>query len=699
MRPGSVFAAIALPWSAAAVANPPKDPAPQTVSSRSAGEQVEAGRAATLNRETPSVATQDIVVKGQRLRADNAFSSTSFDTKAIKDRRLTEVEQIFREVPGMNVRDYNLSGVANQIVIRGFGNGGHGGDLGMVIDGIPLNEANSHADGYVDSNVLVPLEIGALTVYRGPVSALYGNFNRGGLIAFETRKGGDYLEADVSAGGFTTGDAQVALGTAIGGNGQLNAAAQAFRTDGFRPQSDAHRITAAARYAVALGEDLHVSISARGQYARGDSPGYLTLAQYRLDPYGIDPRVQNDGSRKNFATLRADLAYTILPDVRLLAFAYTTQQDFVRFFTRGGAAPAAVWRQREERYDRAVYGAGTSLNGSARLINRKLDFVVGVEGFSEDTQYQFYDDLAFRRRTAPAQFDRTLKLKSVSAFGEANWTIDPLLQLSLGMRYDRFTGDCVVDGLEVPDGNCGKFRAVDNLSPKAGVRSQLASWLQLRASYSQGFALPEAQAKFQTGAQGLDPNKIKQVEVGAKVTPLEGLEVDAVAYRVDSSDEFASTAPGVFVNFGKTRRTGVEASALWRPSSAFEVRAVYAHAASRVRANLDPALIGKEVTGVPKDTVTIYSSIRPLPRLRLQATYRHVGRYAADEANVLFSPAYDIFDLGVSYELDWLLRVPSRIYLNADNVFDEVYASTFNSLSSVGTGAPRFVRVDVQLGF
>ncbi|WP_296218773.1 TonB-dependent receptor [uncultured Sphingomonas sp.] len=641
----------------------------------------------------------DIVVKGQRLRANNAFSSTIFDTKAIKDRRLTEVEQIFREVPGMNVRDYNLSGVANQIVIRGFGNGGHGGDLGMVIDGIPLNEANSHADGYVDTNVLVPLEIGAMTVYRGPVSALYGNFNRGGLIAFETRKGGRYWEGDVSGGGFGTGDAQVALGTPLGSKVQLNAAAQAFRTDGFRPQSDAHRITAAARLALALSDRLDLSVSARGQHARSDSPGYLTLAQYRVDPYGIDPRVQNDGSSKDFATLRADLAYSLLPDVRLLAFAYTTQQDFTRFFTRGAAAPTAIWRQREERYDRSVYGVGTSLNGATSLFDRQLGFVIGLEGFSEDTQYQFYDDLNFRRRTAPAQFDRTLKLNSVSAFTEANLVIDPLLQLSLGLRYDRFTGDCTVDGPEQPGGNCGRFRTVDNLSPKAGIRSQITPWLQLRTSYAQGFALPEAQAKFQTGAQGLDPNTIDQVEVGGKLTPTEGLELDAVVYRVDSSDEFASTAPGVFVNFGKTRRRGVEASALWRPSAAVELRAVYAHATSRVRQNLDPLLIGKHVTGVPRDALTIYASVRPLPRLRLQATYRHVGSYAADAANTLFSPAYDIVDVGVSYDLDRWLRVPSRAYLNVDNLFDTVYASTFNSLSSVGTGAPRFVRVGVQLGF
>ncbi len=66
------------------------------------------------------------------------------------------------------------------IVIRGFGNGGHGGDLGAVIDGIPLNEAMSHADGYVDLNVIIPLEIDSFTVLKGPVSALYGNYNRGG---------------------------------------------------------------------------------------------------------------------------------------------------------------------------------------------------------------------------------------------------------------------------------------------------------------------------------------------------------------------------------------------------------------------------------------------------------------------------------------------------------------------------------------
>lgn len=656
------------------------------------------GRDPTRDTEGPDV--NEIVVKGQLLRnEENAFSTTSFVNDDIKDRRIAEVETLFREVPGMNARDYNLSGVANQIVIRGFANGGHGGDLGVVIDGIPLNEANSHADGYVDTNVLIPLEIGGLTVYRGPVSALYGNFNRGGLIAFETRKGGDYVETDVSGGEFGTVDVQGAAGFGVGAKGQFNGALQIFRSDGFRPQSENYRITGAARLAFSLAPDLDLSISARGQTSDGDSPAYLTLAQFQTDPFGIDPRVQNDGAEKDFGTLRADLAYTLSPELRLLAFAYTTQQNFTRWFSRGGAAPTAVWAQREEAYDRSVYGAGTSLNGSVAVGGGQATFVVGIEGFSEDTQYQFYDNLVRRRRTAPAQFDRTLGLESLSAFGEANVAIDPLLQLSLGLRYDRFEGDCTRDGTEVPATACARFESVDNLSPKVGVRSQLAPWLQLRASYAQGFSLPSGQSKFQTGAQGLDPNTIDQIEGGLKLTPGAGLELDAIVYRVISSNEIASTAPGVFVNFGKTERTGLEASLLWRPSDAVELRAVYAHADSNIEENVTPALVGKDVTGVPDDSLTIFAAVYPVPRLRLDAVYRYVGEYFADAPNTLVSPDYGIFDVGASYELDEVLNVPGRVYLDIDNVTDKTYASTFNSLSSIGTGAPRLIRVGVQLGF
>ncbi len=640
-----------------------------------------------------------IVVKGQAIkRLDTVFSTTTLNEEDIRELRVTEVQELFREVPGMNVRDYNLAGVANQIVIRGFGNGAHGGDLGMVIDGIPLNEANSHADGYADANVLIPLEIAEITVYRGPVSALYGNFNRGGLVAYETRKGGDYAEADASFGDFDTFDAQAALGREWT-YGELNAAAQYFRTDGFRPQSDAERFTVAGRYGVALAERFDASVSARYQTAEGRSAAYLTFDQFEADPYGIDQRVKNDGSQKDFFTARADFGYSISTDARLLGYVYSTQQDFVRYFTRGPANPSAAWRQREERYDREVYGGGFSLNGNTQFASRRIAYVLGVEAFTEDTQFQFYEDLDFRRRVSPAQFDRTLTLDSISAFGQADMRLSEILDVSLGLRYDRFTGECSPDGVEIPGGACGKFEAVDALSPKVGAQARLAPWLELRASYSQGFALPAAQAKFATGAQGLDPNTIRQYEVGARLTPLDRFALDVALYRVDSSNEFASPSPGEFVNLGETRRTGFEAGLEWQPVDAIDLLVAYAYAQSQVQDNLDPALIGNLVTGVPDHTLTADARVRPFAGLTLNATFRHVGEYATNGANTVFAPDYSTLDIGASYELGDLLPVPARIYLDIENVGDVVYASSFNSLGSIATGTPRFIQLGLQVGF
>jgi outer membrane receptor protein involved in Fe transport len=158
------------------------------------------------------------MVKGQALdEAQRAFSVTEFRRDEIREQPRQEVESLWSLVPGMHVNHYQLSGVANGLVLRGFGGGGHGGDVAATLDGIPLNEAMSHADGYFDLNVVVPLELDQVNVYRGPVSVLQGNYNRAGLLELRTRRSGSYAELDVSAGSHGMFDAQAALGRELEG--------------------------------------------------------------------------------------------------------------------------------------------------------------------------------------------------------------------------------------------------------------------------------------------------------------------------------------------------------------------------------------------------------------------------------------------------------------------------------------------------
>jgi len=546
--------------------------------------------------------------------------------------------------------------------------------------------------------VLVPLEIENLTVYRGPVSALYGNFNRGGLVAFETRKSGDYAEFDASVGEYGTVDFQTAIGSPIGERQQINFASQLYYTDSFRAQSKTERRTAAARYNIELTDRVDLALSARLHKSDADGAARITRAQFNVDPFGIDPRTQNDAAFKDFQTLRADLNTSLTPDLRLLTFAYNTQQQFTRYFTR--PVSATRFLQREETYDRDVYGVGASLNGQSRFADMAVNYVFGLEAFNETTEFQFFDGLNNRVRVNRAEDDRESEIESQSAFGEAHVSVHRFLNVSLGARYDRFTGQCRRLGPETGRNPCDTLNAIDNFSPKLGLKSQLAPWLQLRGSYSEGFAIPGGFTKYAPGAQSLEPVDIQQKEFGVALKPLDNVELDVVGYRIESSEEIITISPGVFENFGATLRTGVEASARWQASDAFELSGVYGYADSEIRKNTNRALIGKSVTGVPDHTASLNAIWRPIEAVSLDATWRYIGEVWMDSANTRAAASYNTLDIGASYAFN--TRTPTRLYVNVDNVTDRRYA-TVTGLS-FGTelltpGAPRTVRVGVQVGF
>lgn len=651
---------------------------------------------AVAANETP-VTLESVVVKGQALRGTQApYSSTVFSTESIRGLQVSQPQELFRWVPGMNVRNYGLGAVADSITLRGFSGGGHGGDIGMVIDGIPLNEAMSHADGYADLNVVIPLEIDALTVFHGPVSPLYGNYNRGGLIVIDTRKSGTYRQADFSVGSDTTGDAQVALGVRLAPGQQLNLAAQAYRTDGFRPQSDTWRTTFAGRWTVDVSSALQLALSTRLHAGEGDSAAYLTPAQFAVDPYGIDPRVQNDGAEKHYGTLRADANYLINPQLKLLSFVYGTKQDFTRYYTRGAADPAATWAQREETYDRDVFGAGFNLNGQAKLAGGTLNWVGGVETFRESTDYRYYDNLDHRARVQPAIYDRKTSLDSVSAFGEVEAPIHPLFKPTLGARYDRFSGDCTRKGAETGSDPCADLVDIDHLSPKIGLRSDVLPQLELRASWSEGFALPSNFIKYALEASNLDPNVFRQTEVGAIFRLADRFKADVAWYRIKSSQEIRTVSPGVYENYGATKRDGVEASVEWTPLDDLRVALSWASADSEVTENASAGLLGKKVAGVPRQMSTLGVSWAPPQGWGASATVRDVGRYAVDAANSAYYDGYTTLDLGVSY-VGRFDALRYRAYLRIDNALDKVYATNYST--TVAPGAPRSFRLGAQLDF
>lgn len=651
-----------------------------------------------------AVTLETVVVKGQLLPGERSpYTATTFDQDSIRELAISQPQELFSRVPGMEWRRLQIGGVADNLTLRGFSTGGHGGAIGMSIDGIPLNEAMSHADGYADLNVLVPLEIEQMTVYKGPVSALYGNFNRAGTIELTSRKNGAYRQADVSYGAWNTADAQAAWGGKMGPV-QANLAAQVYQTDGFREQSTTDRATFSGRLGFALSEQTTLSVALRGHRGRWDAPSYITQAEFD-DPdkrFKKNPYAMNDGGSKNFATERVDLSHRINPELTLLMFGYATQQDFTRYFSRPLNAAATNWRQREETYERSVSGAGFNLNGNHAA--QHLNWVAGIESFRESTDYLRIDGLTNRSRVGGNQtHNRRYTFNSDAAFMQGEWAPTPLFRPSVGLRYDRFFGDCARLGAETAGDPCANMNSASHTSPKLGLRSTVSPTVELRASAAEGFALAGDAVKYGAGAAGAQPNVFRQYEVGAKLKLAAQLVADLAVFRLDSDNEIVESpaASGIYVNWGKTRRQGVEADLRFYPTDSWEISAALSFFDSRILENPNAALVGKDVPVAPKQMSTFAAAYRPGNGWGGIATWRRIGSYALDDANAQRYGGYNTLDLTLSFER----RSGSgrqRFYATLANATDSAYAQYVGPISGAlvyAPAAPRHLTVGAAFDF
>ncbi|WVM89844.1 hypothetical protein UMZ34_05430 [Halopseudomonas pachastrellae] len=105
-----------------------------------------------------------------------------------------------------------LPGVADNISLRGFGAGGARWRHRLCCRWYSAQRGHVARRCYGDLNVIIPLELERIDVLRGPVSALYGNYNRAGTVTLQSRRGGNYRDLDVSAAEFGKLDLQAAGG-------------------------------------------------------------------------------------------------------------------------------------------------------------------------------------------------------------------------------------------------------------------------------------------------------------------------------------------------------------------------------------------------------------------------------------------------------------------------------------------------------
>lgn len=617
-----------------------------------------------------SIYLDEITVKGEAITTD-PITVDVINKKTIDETSLLRSEQILEQIPGVEIHNYSQGGVANEFEMRGFNNCGHGGDAAITIDGIPLNESQSHADGYADMNVIIPLEIDHVDVYKGPSSPMFGNYARAGAVSFNTKKKGEYSTLQISAGSYESIDTQYALGHAFTDTFRNNTAIQLASTDGYQDNSAWQRENVSTRFAWDAMEDLDLALSLRWHKSVWEAPGYIPKYQFDDEEASLHQAVnaENDGGNKLFKTQRLDAGYTLSPASKLLVWTYTTEQDFTRFgkfgYDEGG--------QTEKHHDRFVYGAGTSYNYQGKLSEKSLNGVAGIEYYYEDTDTDIYS--TSNRVRISKSTDRNFVLNTLSLFGQADYELHPLFQPWVGARFDTFSGDYHNND---PDGTSfvETINDYNHLSPKIGFRSKLAKSLTLRASFTQGFELPSDEEKY-NAATGDKTEIINQYEMGFDFTPSNLFTADLAIFRIDDSNEIQEypSGSGTYIDVGETRREGLELSATFTPwVTGLEIFGDLTSTRTEVINNVDTALIGKHVTGVPDYSTSLGIRYQSANGIFGRIKWRHVDRYYIDSENLYTYDGYDVTDFSISYTGGSENSTKWRVGFDIDNLFDEHYS-------------------------
>jgi hypothetical protein len=110
----------------------------------------------------------------------SAGSEGAITSAQLAVRPVNRAAEILEAVPGLVISQHSGEGKANQYYLRGF-NLDHGFDFGQMVAGIPVNmPTHAHAQGYADSNFLIPELVSGVQFRKGPYYAENGDFSSAG---------------------------------------------------------------------------------------------------------------------------------------------------------------------------------------------------------------------------------------------------------------------------------------------------------------------------------------------------------------------------------------------------------------------------------------------------------------------------------------------------------------------------------------
>ncbi len=598
-------------------------------------------------------------------------------------------------VPGLSIQaPEDRSSCGSQI---------RGRNASFQINGVPVNE-DLRAGSCTAPFAITPFAVERVEVVRGG-TALYGAGAPGGIINLQTRRAkGRALEIDVTAqtsfntdvarDTFTT-DLYLGAGQDLG---SFDYYVGAGYTDGGRSRSgngnpvlssDFEAIDLVGSFGLDIGQarisftgTFHDENKGRDFYPEGAFlPGSDEVASViEVAPH---PQVGEAGDRSITGILSFNHPDLLAHDVTLALF-YQDQRIIQRdnfFDVAFGDDFFASNRENSRLGLRSTFVRSYDIGASQLKTSYGLDYT--RNDFLRFTVDPVGEDQVIGYIT-PAFY-----LETLAPFAQAEFTAGALT-LTGGVRHEWYSGAIEREGFDptLPRAATpGAFADSELTLWNAGAVYRLSDGVQLYAGFSQGAELSQlgraARGALDPGAISNEPATSDQYELGLRGTS-GAVSYSAAVYRA-TSDASSQIQPDPSCA-GETfcpliplripeRAWGIEAQAQWKVLENLQLGGVFTLQRGEVFDEDAGEWINFSTDRAVPLRITARADWQPIEKLSLGAQITHYGASSfftptQQALGFVDSDAVTLASANIGYDLG---RV--RLYLAADNLFDEVYVN------------------------
>lgn len=603
----------------------------------------------------------EVVVTAARLETplkETADSVTVITGEELRRTGKTGLAEALAAVPGTSLVRAGGRGGVSSLMIRGA-NSEH---TLVLLDGLELNDPVNPGRSFDLAHINLA-DVARVEVLRGPQSTLYGSDAMGGVINIITKRAWTENASDfyVSAGSYGSASAAAGIRAA---SGRLSYAVTAAleTTAGVSAASDAYPGNSEADGF--SGATLSVNLGYETK--PGAALSFLlrsVLSRTEIDafggPYGDDP---NDVER--YKSVAARLAFSSFPVKKTWEQRLSLEATGSSRLLDNPVDDAHLSQSERGRFSSWLLKLGWQNN---LYLRPWLTLCAGVELERErgGSEYAYVSEWGVDESRLPST-----SAFSAGPYFQARVAARERFFMTAGVRFDRHSRA----------GSAGTFR----LSPMYVLRP----WgTRLKAALGTAFKAPTLYQLFAPptswgpiGNPDLKPERLTGWEVGLEQPFFGGRSSAAVTMfsnRFRELIDFDFLAG--YVNLGRARTSGVEASLEVRPSPGFGLRTSY----TLLNARDDGT--GQTLLRRPKHKLSAEVYGRLLGRYDISAALLAVGRrpdrdFSAFPYSTVDLPAYRLVDLTVSGPLAGRLGFVVRL----ENIFNVRYEGVW------GYGAPGF---------